>query len=188
MLLVTDGTEAAEITERGAEPVKVSELRQRNLDWSRGFLVTRWNGRLAVLVATFAAAIRQDLPPARSLFQIATHEAFHPYVQLGSSRDTVWPSLLSSASSPVSRDTDFPLRAPAVLPGHGLQRAAGRLHYMSAESLLPWDAPPAGTPMAQADHRDVVLVAGTDPYAYKGLREVRRPRIRQNWDGGDCDR
>ncbi|MFG1688904.1 phytanoyl-CoA dioxygenase family protein [Nonomuraea sp. NPDC049269] len=60
-------------------------------------------------------------------------------------------------------------------------------HYMSAESLLPWDTPPAGTPMAQADHRDIVLVAGADPYAYKGLREVRWPRIRPNRDGG-CDR
>ncbi|GAA3611752.1 hypothetical protein GCM10022419_115930 [Nonomuraea rosea] len=60
-------------------------------------------------------------------------------------------------------------------------------HYMSAESLLPWSAPPAGTPVAQADHRDIVLVAGADPYAYKGLREVRRPRIRPNRAGG-CDR
>ncbi|MFG1615905.1 phytanoyl-CoA dioxygenase family protein [Nonomuraea wenchangensis] len=69
---------------------------------------------------------------------------------------------------------------------HGYRRALVN-HYMSAESLLPWDAPPAGTPMAQADHRDIVLVAGSDPYAYKGLREVRQPRIRPNRDGG-CDR
>ncbi|MEU6789730.1 phytanoyl-CoA dioxygenase family protein [Nonomuraea angiospora] len=60
-------------------------------------------------------------------------------------------------------------------------------HYMSAESLLPWAVPAEGTGMAQADFRDVVLVAGTDPYAYKGLQDVRRPRIRPNRDGG-CDR
>jgi hypothetical protein len=60
-------------------------------------------------------------------------------------------------------------------------------HYMSAESLLPWGVPPEGTAMAQADFRDIVLVAGTDPYAYKGLQEVRRPRIRPNRDGG-CDK
>ncbi|SEG99976.1 Ectoine hydroxylase-related dioxygenase, phytanoyl-CoA dioxygenase (PhyH) family [Nonomuraea solani] len=69
---------------------------------------------------------------------------------------------------------------------HGYRRALVN-HYMSAESLLPWDAPPAGTPMAQADHRDIVLVAGADPYAYKGLRQVRRARVRPNRDGG-CDR
>ncbi|MBB5781381.1 phytanoyl-CoA dioxygenase family protein [Nonomuraea jabiensis] len=60
-------------------------------------------------------------------------------------------------------------------------------HYMSAESLLPWAVPAEGTGMAQADFRDVVLVAGADPYAYKGLQDVRRPRIRPNRDGG-CDR
>ncbi|WP_223166323.1 phytanoyl-CoA dioxygenase family protein [Nonomuraea sp. SYSU D8015] len=69
---------------------------------------------------------------------------------------------------------------------HGYRRALVN-HYMSAESLLPWDAPAAGTNMAQADFRDIVLVAGTDPYAYKGLQDVRRPRIRGNRDGG-CDR
>jgi hypothetical protein len=69
---------------------------------------------------------------------------------------------------------------------HGFRRALVN-HYMSAESLLPWSPPPTGTPMAQADFRDVVLVAGTDPYGYKGLDEVRRPRIRADRDGG-CDR
>ncbi|WP_433430670.1 phytanoyl-CoA dioxygenase family protein [Nonomuraea sp. CA-141351] len=69
---------------------------------------------------------------------------------------------------------------------HGYRRALVN-HYMSAESLLPWAAPAEGTGMAQADFRDVVLVAGSDPYAYKGLQDVRRPRIRPNRDGG-CDR
>ncbi|MEU4396479.1 phytanoyl-CoA dioxygenase family protein [Kribbella sp. NPDC023855] len=69
---------------------------------------------------------------------------------------------------------------------HGFRRALVN-HYMSAESLLPWSVPAEGTPMAQADFRDVVLVAGTDPYEYKGLEEVRRPRIRPDRDGG-CDR
>jgi phytanoyl-CoA hydroxylase len=69
---------------------------------------------------------------------------------------------------------------------HGYRRALVN-HYMSAESLLPWSVPPKGTTVAQADFRDVVLVAGTDPYEYKGLEEVRRPRIRPDRDGG-CDR
>ncbi|GAA4959337.1 ectoine hydroxylase-related dioxygenase (phytanoyl-CoA dioxygenase family) [Nonomuraea thailandensis] len=70
--------------------------------------------------------------------------------------------------------------------GHGYRRALVN-HYMSAESLLPWAVPEQGTGMGQADFRDVVLVAGTDPYAYKGLENLRRPRIRPNRDGG-CDR
>src|SRR4028119_2021289 len=37
-------------------------------------------------------------------------------------------------------------------------------HYMSAESLLPWRFPGADGRMALADHRDIVLVAGRDPY------------------------
>ncbi|GAA3650392.1 hypothetical protein GCM10022224_011520 [Nonomuraea antimicrobica] len=69
---------------------------------------------------------------------------------------------------------------------HGFRRALVN-HYMSAESLLPWATPPEGTGMAQADFRDVVLVAGEDPYAYKGFEDVRKPRIRPNRDGG-CDR
>jgi len=60
-------------------------------------------------------------------------------------------------------------------------------HYMSAQSLLPWASPDDGQHMGQADFRDVVLVAGSDPYAYKGIADIRRPRIRPDRDGG-CDR
>ena len=69
---------------------------------------------------------------------------------------------------------------------HGYRRALAN-HYMSAESLLPWAVPPEGTTVAQADFRDIVLVAGSDPYEYKGLEEIRKPRIRPDRDGG-CDR
>jgi phytanoyl-CoA hydroxylase len=69
---------------------------------------------------------------------------------------------------------------------HGYRRALVN-HYMSAESLLPWSVPPEGTAVAQADFRDVVLVAGQDPYAYKGFEEIRKPRIRPDREGG-CDR
>lgn len=40
-------------------------------------------------------------------------------------------------------------------------------HYMTAESLLPWQVREGETP-ANADRRDVVHVAGVDPYAHKG--------------------
>jgi phytanoyl-CoA hydroxylase len=66
---------------------------------------------------------------------------------------------------------------------HGLRRALVS-HYMRAESLLPWFPPPAGTTMGRADHRDVVLVAGTDPYAYKGTEDVMRPHVRPDGQGG----
>jgi phytanoyl-CoA hydroxylase len=51
-------------------------------------------------------------------------------------------------------------------------------HYMSAESLLPWFPPGDGEPMGTLDHRDILLVAGEDPYAAKGTVDVVRPRLR----------
>jgi phytanoyl-CoA hydroxylase len=66
---------------------------------------------------------------------------------------------------------------------HGLRRALVN-HYMSAESLLPWFLPPDGITMGRADHRDVVLVAGTDPHAYKGTTDVMRPHVRPDGQGG----
>ncbi|HVO20198.1 MAG TPA: phytanoyl-CoA dioxygenase family protein [Anaeromyxobacter sp.] len=55
-------------------------------------------------------------------------------------------------------------------------RMALVFHYMSAESMLPWDND--GRLPATEDLRDVVLVAGADPYAYKGLVSVTRPFLR----------
>jgi phytanoyl-CoA hydroxylase len=59
-------------------------------------------------------------------------------------------------------------------------------HYMSAESLLPWKEP-AGTPIGEYDFRDIVLVAGVDPYAWKGTVDSSRAYSRAEKDGG-CDR
>jgi ectoine hydroxylase-related dioxygenase (phytanoyl-CoA dioxygenase family) len=66
---------------------------------------------------------------------------------------------------------------------HGLRRALVN-HYMSAESPLPWFLPPQGSTMGRADHRDIVLIAGTDPYAYKGTVDVMRPHVRPDGQGG----
>ncbi len=41
-------------------------------------------------------------------------------------------------------------------------------HYMNSYSLLPWHVKP-GEAAAAADRRVIVPVAGTDPYAWKGL-------------------
>ncbi len=60
-------------------------------------------------------------------------------------------------------------------------------HYMSAESLLPWRAE-NGIGPARADHRDIVMIAGTDPYAYKGISDGSRPHVRSTGEGGCQDR
>ncbi len=49
-------------------------------------------------------------------------------------------------------------------------------HYMSAESMLPWDQD--GKLPATEDLRDIVMVAGEDPYAWKGIIEANKPYLR----------
>ncbi|HEY8456935.1 MAG TPA: phytanoyl-CoA dioxygenase family protein [Actinopolymorphaceae bacterium] len=67
---------------------------------------------------------------------------------------------------------------------HGYRRALVN-HYMSAESLLPWR--PEDGHVAAWDYRDIVMVAGEDPYAYKGTADIARPHVRPDGEGG-CDR
>ena len=57
-------------------------------------------------------------------------------------------------------------------------------HYMSAESLLPWQYPTNGQSMGTADFRDIVLIAGEDPYAYKGIEQSRFSHVRPSKEGG----
>lgn len=56
-------------------------------------------------------------------------------------------------------------------------------HYMSAESLLPW-MPREGVYPSILDFRDIVMVAGRDPYAYKGIENISVPHIRPSGEGG----
>ena len=74
---------------------------------------------------------------------------------------------------------------PNTAPG-SLRRAVAN-HYMSAQSLLPWRPPRDGEHMAMVDDRDIVMVAGVDPYAYKGLEERHQAFLRPDREGG-CDR
>lgn len=60
-------------------------------------------------------------------------------------------------------------------------------HYMSAESLLPWVKPDEKTGMALADYRDIVMIAGEDPYAFKGVTDIAKAGIRQDGRGGCAD-
>lgn len=56
-------------------------------------------------------------------------------------------------------------------------------HYMSAESLLPW-MPREGVYPSILDFRDIVMVAGRDPYAHKGVENISVPHIRPSGEGG----
>jgi hypothetical protein len=66
---------------------------------------------------------------------------------------------------------------------HGMRRALVN-HYMSAESLLPWSPPEKDAWMGKADYRDILLVAGEDPYAFKGTTDVSHPHVRPERMGG----
>ncbi|HWD40942.1 MAG TPA: phytanoyl-CoA dioxygenase family protein [Fimbriimonas sp.] len=73
---------------------------------------------------------------------------------------------------------------PNYAPG-GYRRSLVN-HYMSAESFLPWFGKevPDGQYVAIADNRDIILVAGEDPYAYKGIEKRNGPHVRASGEGG----
>lgn len=48
-------------------------------------------------------------------------------------------------------------------------------HYMSAESMLPWTL---GAGKARPDVRDIVMISGEDPYAWRGVDDITRPWVR----------
>lgn len=58
-------------------------------------------------------------------------------------------------------------------------------HYMSAESLLPWRYSDK-VHMGIQDARDIFMVAGHDPYEWKGLEDVANLYVRPSGEGG-CD-
>ena len=76
------------------------------------------------------------------------------------------------------------------LPNHAPQGTYRRSlvnHYMSCESRLPWGKLPEGEHNGHFDHRDIIIVAGHDPYAYRGYEEIHTPSVRPTGEGG-CDR
>lgn len=108
---------------------------------------------------------------------------------------------IEAFSFPYSDDDAVPLEVAAgsavIFNGYLLHRSLPNVsrgyrralvnHYMSAESLLPWRRPPEGVHMAKADFRDVVMIAGNDPYAWKGYEDLVNPHVRPDREGG-CDR
>jgi phytanoyl-CoA hydroxylase len=69
----------------------------------------------------------------------------------------------------------------------GTYRRALVNHYMSCESRLPWGRPPEGVSTGRFDHRDIIIVAGKDPYAHKGYEQIHTPSVRPSGEGG-CDK
>ncbi len=59
-------------------------------------------------------------------------------------------------------------------------------HYMSAESFLPWGKP-ADTHFAKHDYRDIIMIAGEDPYSWKGTEDLAKPSVRADGNGGCGD-
>jgi len=76
----------------------------------------------------------------------------------------------------------LPNRAP-----EGTYRRSLVNHYMSCESRLPWGKTPEGDHNAHYDYRDIIVVAGKDPYSFKGLADIQRPSVRPSGQGG-CDK
>ena len=76
----------------------------------------------------------------------------------------------------------LPNRAPA-----GTYRRALVNHFSSCETTLPWQRPAENESVAKTDYRDIVVVAGADPYAYKGLKDIAKPIVRPSGDGGCVD-
>jgi ectoine hydroxylase-related dioxygenase (phytanoyl-CoA dioxygenase family) len=71
---------------------------------------------------------------------------------------------------------------PNYAPG-GFRRSLVN-HYMSAESLLPWYGFAPEQAIATADYRDIVLVAGRDPYGWKGTEDRASAHVRPSGEGG----
>lgn len=49
-------------------------------------------------------------------------------------------------------------------------------HYSSAETMLPWDQD--GRIDLTHDFRDIFMISGVDPYAYKGITDLSKPFVR----------
>ncbi len=54
-------------------------------------------------------------------------------------------------------------------------RRALVIHYMNARSMLPWSIDAAHAPV---DFRDIEMVAGSDPYAWRGIEDKTFPFVR----------
>ncbi len=105
--------------------------------------------------------------------------------------DARFDSVNEAFGFPYDRESGVPLPARAgdvvFFNGYLLHRSLANaarsgfrralvFHYMSAESLLPWDL--AGRIAPTQDNRDIVPICGSDPYAWKGIASHCFPFVR----------
>ena len=69
----------------------------------------------------------------------------------------------------------------------GTYRRALVNHFMSCESHLAWGPQPEGVSSAKWDCRDVVVVAGQDPYAHRGYADAHEVILRPDGRSGCMD-
>ena len=73
-----------------------------------------------------------------------------------------------------------------ILHSSGRNRSTDRFrralvfHYMNAHSMLPWDQD--GKLPLTHDMRDIEIICGKDPYAYKGKQNLNKPYLRADPD------
>jgi ectoine hydroxylase-related dioxygenase (phytanoyl-CoA dioxygenase family) len=142
---------------------------------------TTENGCLWVLPGSHRAGIiypEREIDDAR--FDCTTEAYRFPY-----SDDEAVPVELAAGGVVIFNGYLLHRSLPNKAPG-SLRRAVAN-HYMSAQSLLPWRPPRDGEHMAMVDDRDIVMVAGEDPYSYRGFEDRHRAYLRPDHEGG-CDR
>jgi ectoine hydroxylase-related dioxygenase (phytanoyl-CoA dioxygenase family) len=158
------------------------------------FIPTRDRSLAAIWIALDDATIENGclwVIPGSHRAGVLYPDREHDSIDFDCSRESYGFSYAESDAVPV----EIPAGAAVVFNGYllhksrpntgrrGMRRALVN-HYMSAESLLPWVAPAGDEWMGKADHRDVVLVAGEDPYAFKGTTDVFHPHVRPDREGG----
>ena len=72
----------------------------------------------------------------------------------------------------------FPNRSPPT-QSMGRFRRSLLFVYASAETPMAWHPTDVTKASALSDYRDIVMVAGADPYAWKGTPDIGRAYVRK---------
>ncbi|MER7174999.1 hypothetical protein [Streptomyces mesophilus] len=120
-LLISNGTSTYAVNAKSTSAVALPELKKQRISvpLAGGFDVVMWQGKKAVIIRPDerAAAERLTQDPtgltspdmASYVFELATHEQFHPYVQQGGPHP--WPSLKKADAQVGGREEIYPLAA-----------------------------------------------------------------------------
>lgn len=129
------------------------------------------NGCLWVIPGSHKSGhIRKRIPIEREEFQDKDMSDLSPFIE---KKDAI-PVELPAGSALFFNG--YLLHGSLNNKSKGSYRRALVNHYMSAESILTWSWD--GSDTIPEDHRDIVMISGEDPYAYKGLAEISKPILR----------